>query len=189
MSLSKQKEIVIDEFVEMEVNNVTTTPTTSAASNNVTNTTTPTISTNNTTLLNQQQIQYVTIQQIPQLVAVQVIPETQKSQESTSPIVLSKKNQQVMHFTQSIVQIAAAPVQTQALPSAPAAATSLEEKKATKKPKAIKTEPLSEITNDSQAKEKKSNRGVKPGTVRGSYKKKNKENDENVANNNQTVAL
>ena len=95
-----------------------------------------------------------------------------------------------MHFTQSIVQIAAAPVQTQALPSAPAAATSLEEKKATKKPKAIKTEPLSEITNDSQAKEKKSNRGIKPGTVRGNYKKKNnKENDENVANNNQTVAL
>ena len=31
--------------------------------------------------INQQQIQHVTIQQIPQLVAVQVIPETQKSQE------------------------------------------------------------------------------------------------------------
>ena len=55
-------------------------------------------------------VQYVTIQQIPQLVAVQ--PETQKSQESTSHIVLSNRNQQVMHLTQSIVQIAAAPVQT-----------------------------------------------------------------------------
>ena len=54
--------------------------------------------------------QYVTIHQIP--VAVQVIPETQKSQESTIPIVLSNRNQQVMHLTQSIVQIAAAPVQT-----------------------------------------------------------------------------
>ena len=59
-------------------------------------TTTPTISTasttNYTTLLNQQQIQYVTIHQIPQLVAVQVIPEIQKSQESTSPIVQSNRN-------------------------------------------------------------------------------------------------
>jgi hypothetical protein len=36
LSLSKQKENVIDELVEMEVNNVTTTPTTSAASNDVT---------------------------------------------------------------------------------------------------------------------------------------------------------
>ncbi len=45
---------------------------------------------------------------------VQVIPETQKSQESTSPIVVSNRNQQVMHFTQSFVQIAAAPAQTQA---------------------------------------------------------------------------
>ena len=90
MSLSKQKENEIDELVEMEVNHDTTTPTTSAASNNVTNTTptTPTIrtasTTNNTTLLNQQQIQYVTKQQIY---------ETQKSQESTSPIVLSNRNQ------------------------------------------------------------------------------------------------
>jgi hypothetical protein len=47
LSLSKQKENEIDELVEMEVNNDTTTPTTSAASNNVTNTTTntPTIRT------------------------------------------------------------------------------------------------------------------------------------------------
>ena len=81
----------------MEVNNVTTTPTTSAASNNVTNTTTPTISTNNTTLLNQQQIQYVTIQQIPQLVAVQVILETQKSQKATSPFFISNRNQNLFN--------------------------------------------------------------------------------------------
>ena len=53
-------------------------------------------------------IQCITIQQISQLVAVQVIPETQKSNEATSPIVKSNRNQQLMQFIQSIVQIAPA---------------------------------------------------------------------------------
>lgn len=47
------------------------------------------------------------MQQIPQLSAApQVIPGPQKSQETVSPIVKSYKNQQVMQFTESIVQIA-----------------------------------------------------------------------------------
>jgi hypothetical protein len=50
----------------------------------------------------------------------------------------------------------------------------------------IKSEPLTNITNDSNAttpaptQKQKSNKGVKKGTVRGPYKKKNQENIENI---------
>jgi hypothetical protein len=53
-------------------------------------------------------------------------------------MVLSNRNQQEMHFTQSLIQKAAAPAQT----SAPAVFPFLKEKNITRKPKAIITEPL-----------------------------------------------
>ena len=50
----------------------------------------------------------------------------------------------------------------------------------------IKSEPLTNLTNDSNVttpaptQKQKSNKGVKKGTVRGPYKKKNQENIENI---------
>ena len=111
---------------------------------------------------------------IPQFV---VIPETQPQNptidhEITSPIVISNRNQQVMQF----VQISQPAIVI-------ATSSSNVNKVQTRK---IKSDSPSNVTNDSNAtppapnQKQKSNKGVKKGTVRAPYKKKNQENIENI---------